>query len=229
MSFVRSARFFWAPLLFGLGLLACASGPTSVTADLPPDGAGVRARVLASARSLLGQRPDALVTVRGRQFQLDCIGTLSAAWWGAGHDLQRDFAHYAGNGVLRLYNSLKDHQALAPLQAPQPGDIVFWENTYDRNDDGIRYNDGITHAGLVVSLDDEGTVTYLHESVSRGVVLAYFNVKHPTTAFGPAGQVWNSPMYLGSGYDRTDNPPHWLSGDLIKAVADAEKTANLSL
>ncbi|GAB1481807.1 hypothetical protein MASR2M78_06220 [Treponema sp.] len=187
--------------------------------------ASFRDSVVISARSLLGQKPNARVTLRGREFLLDCIGTVSAAWWGAGYDIQRDFPEYQGNGTLRLFKSLEDWEALHHTKEPKPGDIIFWENTYDRNEDGIRYNDGITHAGLVVLVEDDGTVHYLHASYSRGVVIAFFNLRHPREPRSPQGKIWNSPMYLGSNYNKTNNPPHWLSGDLWTAFGDAEKTA----
>jgi len=188
-------------------------------------GSAVRDSVVVSSRSLLGQKPNARVTVRGREFVLDCIGTVSASWWGAGYDIQRDFPKYQGNGVLRLYKSLEDWKALHDLKEPRIGDIIFWENTYDRNEDGKLYNDGITHAGLVILVEDDGTVHYLHSSYSRGVVIAFLNLRPPTEAKSPEGKIWNSPMFLGSNYNKSDNPPHWLSGDLWTAFGDAEKTA----
>lgn len=185
----------------------------------------MRSRVVDSAKTLLGQKPNAKVSVKGRQFVLDCIGTVSAAWWGAGFDIQRDFPKYEGNGVNRLYQSLRDWGALHELRKPKPGDIIFWANTYDRNEDGKLGNDGLTHAGLVIEIETDGTVSYLHESYSRGVVIAYFNLLHPESPKSPEGKIWNSPMFLGSNYDRKANPPHWLSGDLWAGFADAEKTA----
>ncbi|OHE65381.1 MAG: hypothetical protein A2Z99_15590 [Treponema sp. GWB1_62_6] len=184
-----------------------------------------RKRVVESARELLGRKPNEKVTVRGRVFMLDCIGTVSAAYWGAGYDLQRDFAKHGGNGVLRLHSSLKAWGALHELKETERGDIVFWANTYDRNEDGKMGNDGITHAGIVVQADEDGTIHYLHASVTRGVVIAYFNLRHPDVAKSPAGKIWNSPMYLGSNYGLANNPPHWLSGDLWSSFGDAEKTA----
>lgn len=182
-----------------------------------------RTAVLRSAESLLGKAPDSKITVRGKTFTLDCTGTLSAAWWGAGYDIQKDFHLYSGNGVSRLYAYLKDKKALHTLKKPIPGDIVFWSNTYDRNNNGIMYDDGLTHAGLVMQVDDDGTVHYLHLSTTRGVAIAYFNLHHPKTAFSPSGKVWNSPMYLGSHYNNKVNPPHWLSGDLWTAFGNADK------
>lgn len=218
--------------------LACASAPPAAAAPVervvpeapaPPPSAEedhpVRAAVVDSARTLLGEKPNAKVVVRDRAFLLDCIGTVSAAWWGAGYDIQRDFHRHQGNGVTRLYRSLVEWGALHDQRIPKPGDIVVWSNTYDRNEDGVPYNDGITHAGIVVQVDEDGTVHYLHSSYSRGVVIAYFNLLHPSTPHSPEGKVWNSPMYLGSNYNRANNPPRWLSGDLWEAFGNAERTA----
>lgn len=183
-----------------------------------------RMRVAESAKALLGRKTESKVTIRGKVFTLDCIGTVSAAWWTAGYDIQRDFSKYSGNGVLRLYKSAQAWGALHELKNPKIGDIIFWENTYDRNDNGILYDDGITHAGIVVEVEKDGTVHYIHASYSRGVVIAYFNLLHPDKAYGPNNKVWNSPMYLGSGYTNKQNPPHWLSGDLWAGFSDADKT-----
>ncbi len=228
-------------LLAAAVLLSCASAPKAPPPDSPqeprasapaeapaaieptPAEAAVRAAVVRSAESLLGQKTEAKVTVRDRPFVLDCIGTVSAAWWGAGYDLQRDFPRHEGNGVTRLYRSMTDWGALKELREPKPGDVVFWENTYDRNGNGKLYDDGITHAGIVVAVEEDGTVTYLHASVSRGVVTAYFNLLHPSEERSPGGKVWNSPMMLSS--DRKLGAPRWLSGDLWTAFGDAERTA----
>jgi len=205
--------------------ISCASGPTFPVSDgnLTDDGSG-RANLVAGALGLLGQKPNATVTVNNRMFVLDCIGTVSAAYWSVGFDIQRDFPKYQGNGVSRLYQCMKDWNALHALQSPKIGDIVFWSNTYDRNGNGIDGDDGLTHAGLVVEVEEDGTVHYLHESYSRGVVISFFNLRHPTEPKSPDGKIWNSPMYLGSNYDKPANPPHWLSGDLWSAFGDADRT-----
>ena len=211
-------------------LTSCASfrqsranhGPTSD--GISQDSGAMRSTIVTQARTMLGQKPDARFTLQGRSFTLDCIGTVSAAFWGAGYDIQRDFGKYAGNGVSRLFASCQAWGSLKKLKTARPGDIVFWENTYDRNGDGIRYNDGITHAGIVVAVDDDGTVQYLHESVTRGVALAWFNLQHPDVAFSPDGKLWNSPMYLGASFNKKNNPPRWLSGDLWTGFGDANDT-----
>lgn len=220
-------------------MLSCATAKVATVQDegeiaaLAPDAApestadgnlAKRERLVNGALALLGQKPNAEVTVNGRTFILDCIGTVSAAYWSSSFDIQKDFAKYPGNGVNRLYLSARDWAALHELREPKPGDIIFWANTYDRNGNGNLTDDGLTHAGIVVEVEGDGTVHYLHESYSRGVVIAYFNLLHPDEPKLPEGKVWNSPMYLGSNYGKATNPPHWLSGDLWSAFADAGKT-----
>ena len=176
-------------------------------------------KVLATARGLLGQKPEARVTVNGRTFILDCVGTVSAAWWGAGVDLKKDFARYPGDGVNRLYETLKSWGALDWSRTPVPGDLVIWDHTWDIGNDP-NYPDGHTHVGLVLSVSSDGTVEYLHESASRGVVLAYMNLYDPGTALTREGRMINSPMFLGSSPGNPANPALWTSGQLWSAFGD---------
>ena len=229
--------------LASLIFAACASPPPPPPPSPPPVVAVTPAQVkpaepdteqkdrenlVARATELLGQKPDAKVVINNKPFTLDCIGTVSAAYWSAGYDIQKDFAKYDGNGVNRLYQTLLFWAALHKLTIPKPGDIIFWANTYDRNENGILDDDGLTHVGIVIKVDDDGTVNYMHESVTRGIVIAYFNLLHPDLPRSPEGKIWNSPMYLGSNYDKKTNPPHWLSGDLWSAFGDAGKTMKKS-
>lgn len=183
-------------------------------------------KVLETGRGLIGQKPDARVTVNGRPFVLDCIGTVSAAWWGAGVDLRKEFGRYPGDGVNRLYRSLQSWGALHWQRTPAPGDLIIWDRTWDTGDDP-NYPDGHTHAGLVLSVASDGTIEYLHESASRGVVVAYMNLYDPEGTLTKSGRVINSPMYLGSNYGRASNPPRWTSGHLWSAFGDGSVVARI--
>lgn len=224
----RVAAAFAISFAVAFAAVSCATAGSAAQSEVPAAEDAERERLVAGALALLGQKPNAKVEVNGRTFILDCIGTVSAAYWSSGYDIQRDFVNYDGNGVTRLYLSARAWQALHELKTPKSGDIIFWSNTYDRNGNGISGDDGITHAGLVVKVEEDGTVHYLHESYSRGVVIAYFNLFHPTEPLSPSGKVWNSPMYLGSGSGKATNPPHWLSGDLWTAFSDAVKIMEIT-
>jgi len=176
-------------------------------------------RVQASARLLLGQLPDARVNVNGRVFVLDCIGTVAAIYWRMNIDVQKDFALYSGNGVSRLYRSLASRDVVHVDSYPRPGDIVFWDNTWDANGDGNRTNDPLTHAGIVVAVDDDGTIQYIHAHLTRGVVIEVMNLLDPATAFDASGKRINNTMAIAttSGGPR---PDRYVSGDVFRQFGD---------
>jgi hypothetical protein len=170
--------------------------------------------VLASARTLLGRGPESTVEVNGRTFVLDCIGTVSAIFYGMNIDVQKDFRRYNGDGVNRLYQSLKSLDTLHRDLYPRPGDIIFWDNTWDANGDGKLNDDPRTHAGVVMSVDEDGTIHYVHEHIIKGVTIEAMNLLHPRDYYDPQGRIINNALAMNSGISRRNNPPHWTSGDL---------------
>jgi hypothetical protein len=102
----------------------------------------------------------------------------------------------------------EDYGTLTNGEPLRPGDIIFWDNSYDRNGDG-RFNDELTHAGIVVAVEDDGTVSYVHHNYRRGVVIASMNPRRPSDTNR------NSPMRMAS--QRWDKSAPWLSGELYRA------------
>lgn len=107
----------------------------------------------------------------GKDFVLDCSGVVSALYWYAGIDLQSCYPAYTGNGVTRIYRWLEEEQLLYRPDEPQPGDIIFWDNSYDKNGNGVA-DDVLTHIGMVVTVDENGLVTYVHHDYISGVIFA---------------------------------------------------------
>jgi hypothetical protein len=176
--------------------------------------------VLASAKTLIGMAPESVVRVNDRTFVLDCIGTVSAIFYRMDIDVQRDFPRYRGDGVGRLYQSLQARHALHTDLYPRAGDIIFWDNTWDANGDGILDNDPRTHAGVVLSVDADGTIHYVHEHIVKGVTVEVMNLLHPRDYHDPRGRIINSALAMNSGISRRNNPPHWTSGDLWDCFGD---------
>ncbi len=175
--------------------------------------------VIASARTLLGKAPEAKVTVNGRGFTLDCIGTVSAIFWGMALDVQKDFGLYTGDGVNRLYMTLRERNAIFTDRLPRPGDVVFWNNTHDAKGDGDRVHDPRTHAGIVLAVDDDGTVSYVHENLYSGIVIESMNLLRPTTARDEKGKKINSGMAIAT-KPGDPLPVHTLSGDVFDSFGD---------
>jgi peptidoglycan DL-endopeptidase CwlO len=103
--------------------------------------------------------------VEGRSFPYDCSGFIGAVLLKSGIDVFRGAAELdiRGNGVRILHTYLEKYGALYGTSTPEPGDIIFFSNTYDRNRDR-RPNDLLTHAGIVERIDANGTVVFIHLS-----------------------------------------------------------------
>lgn len=171
-----------------------------------------RLLVVEGARSLIGK---AAVVVKGKVFPNDCTGVVRAAYWYAGIDLARDFSKYSGNGVRRIFRTLEDNNLLYITNAPLPGDIIFWDNTYDRNEDG-EWNDPLTHVGVVVAVSGGGQIEYVHANYRKGIVIEYMNLTDPDTnakKVGGKSLVINSAMRM-SGQIVNEM---WLSSHLLSA------------
>ncbi|HET6450609.1 MAG TPA: CHAP domain-containing protein [Spirochaetia bacterium] len=175
--------------------------------------------VIASAKTLIGKPPDAAVTVNGRGFTLDCIGTVSAIYYGISLDVAKDFNLYKGNGVNRLYMTLQERNALHKDKYPRPGDVIFWDNTWDVKGDGDRVHDPRTHAGIVLAVDDDGTIHYVHENLYKGIMIETMNLLRPTVARDEQGKLINSGMAIAS-KPGGPLPVHTLSGDVFNCFGD---------
>lgn len=166
--------------LFALVLLCgCASASVPVrddvpalsderTADLPDDGE----RIAGHADALVGIGSLKTVT----QLPDDCTGLVRYAYSLAGHELMPDEGTRGHNGVTAIWFAAREKKALHQ-RAPDAGDLVFFRETYDRDRDGRR-DDGLTHVGVVESVEADGTVVFVHRS-GRGVTKGRVNPRRP--------------------------------------------------
>jgi hypothetical protein len=213
------------PLLVFAFLDACATVPRHITSEpaparatMDPATVALRAKLVEGARSILGKKQ---LFVRGRRFNMDCTGVVLAIYWYAGIDLARDFNKFNGNGVTRIYKTLERDNLLYSNDYPLPGDIIFWDNTYDENEDS-RWDDPLSHVGMVVRVDKDGTISYVHDHIRNGITIDYMNLRKPGTWKSVENghvRVINSPMRLAAA--GKPHPPDWLSGQLYRALGMA--------
>lgn len=145
-----------------------------------------------AARGFLGRRA---IAVGGKHFPDDCTGLVRAVYATQGVDLFADGGLPGDSGVTAIWRYAGRHGSLHS-EKPVPGDIVFYRETYDRNRDG-RENDGLTHVGIVESVEDDGTVRVIHR-VAHGVMRYHMNLDHPRERRDSAsGRVLND--YLREG------------------------------
>ena len=198
-------------------LEACATVPARVQPEMVnPAARGteeIRRKLAEGGRYVLGKKE---LIIRGKRFNMDCTGTVLAIYYYAGIDLARDFNKYTGNGVTRLYKSLEAEELLYDTRYPVTGDIIFWDNTYDRNEDG-QWNDPLTHVGMVMNVSANGDVEYVHLNYRRGIIIENMNLRKPEVHQRlEKGQmrIINSPMRMKQA--GTAHPDNWLSGQLFK-------------
>jgi len=138
--------------------------------------------ILTFARSKIGTRGP--LEVDGKRFRFDCSGYVSAAYAAGGLNIMTAEGHSprgaSGTQIIHLY--MERHGQLFRTN-PMPGDLVFFDNTYDRNGDG-KLNDLFSHIGLVNAVLPSGTVELLHLS-NHGISTLRMNLEQPTKSHNP--------------------------------------------
>ncbi|TVR32421.1 MAG: CHAP domain-containing protein [Spirochaetaceae bacterium] len=174
----------------------------------------VQQRIVDAAHHVEGRRN---LVFEGKRFSWDCSGVILALYYLAGVDLEDEFSRYPGNGVARLYQIAKHYNLLYDTRTPAPGDVIFWDNTYDRNGDG-QWNDPLSHAGVVVNVSEQGTIQYIHHNYRRGIIVESMNLYHPDRHTSDDGKrLYNAPMRMQR--DRHILPEAWLASHLYRVSA----------
>jgi peptidoglycan DL-endopeptidase CwlO len=154
-------------------------------------------RVARAARDLM-RRPRPLL-------RDDCSGLLETV-------LQDVGVHRRG-AVSAFWESAQRQGRVHSRELPSPGDLVFFDDTYDANRNG-RVDDPLSHIAVVVEVEHDGTVIMVHKG--RAAVQALrMNLVEPHV-HRRDGRVLND--YLRApGYGSRGGPR--LSGELFRAFA----------
>jgi len=210
-------------LIILLMLSSCKTMPDIIKTDLSnADNNQTQTIELSKTQKLLVEEANRLIGVeelfvKNRSFNMDCSGTVMAIYWYAGIDLAEAFPSYSGGGTERIYKYLRDKDLLYRTELPKPGDIIFWDNTYDKNGNG-KLDDYHTHMGMVVSVDDAGNIEYIHANYSKGIILAKMNLYKPdvyTEIIDGEKIILNDPMRMKGSV----KSPKWLSSQLYNNFA----------
>jgi hypothetical protein len=128
----------------------------------------LRIALVDRARTMM-DKPDT-ATQQGR-FKSDCSGFVLSVFAAEGVPLLDWFpVGTSVSNVAALYRAAESHGEIHTRATPEVGDLVFFDNTYDRNGDG-KPNDPLTHVGIVERVDEDGTVSIIHHS--QGGILRY--------------------------------------------------------
>ena len=217
-SVCRSGACALLAYFLAAALAACSSLPPGQHSPLvalaekeeyrPPTVTERQRLIVQGSRSLEGKK--ALV-VGGVTYPNDCTGLVRAAYAFASIDLAYRFDEFEGNGVRRLYETLRSQNLVYAVRYPAPADIVFWNDTYDANGNG-KADDELTHVGVVVSAEADGSIVYLHYHYRLGPVLERMNLLRPDDeSRGPDGPVNSILRMRGSPGDAGINAAQLLS------------------
>ncbi len=160
--------------------------------------------IVAAAQGFVGKRT---LEVEGQRFRYDCSGLVEAVMAASGGD-------YAGSSAM-MYERAQGEGALRRRRRLSPGDLVFFDDTYDRDGNGRR-DDPLSHVALVEAVAPDGTATLIHLS-SRGVVRIRMNLQEPDLHSGPTGEVLND--YLRAKKAGDGPRTRYLAGELWAGTA----------
>jgi hypothetical protein len=149
-----------------------------------------RSAIVRTAAKLVGART---IESRGRRIAYDCAGVTRAIYLAHGIDLYDGGASDPkANGVRLIYAHVRRHGTLHQGPVVYPGDLVFFDNTWDFNGDGM-LNDPLTHVGVVERIEPDGTVVFISR-VADAIERYRMNLSLPHVHKAADGRVLNDYM-----------------------------------
>lgn len=146
-----------------------------------------RRAIVQTAAKLVGAKT---IESNGRRIAYDCAGVTRAVFLRHGIDLYGSSdSDPEANGVRLIYAHIQQQGTLHQRPVAHPGDLVFFDNTWDYNGDG-KVNDPLTHVGIVERQEPDGTVVFI--SRVAGAVERYrMNLRLPHVHKTAEGRVLN--------------------------------------
>lgn len=146
-----------------------------------------RADIVQTASKLVGATA---VQVNGKWIAYDCAGVTRAIFLAHGIDLYDSGAPDSkANGVRLIHQHIRRHGKIHEGPVVRPGDLIFFDNTWDYNGDGL-VNDPLTHVGIVERQEEDGTVIFI--SRVAGAIQRYrMNLALPHVHRTAEGRVLN--------------------------------------
>lgn len=203
--------------------------PRTPIKAVEPDAQDV-GEVLSLARQLVGARGP--LTVQERSFPYDCSGYVCAIYYQVGEELLAnaeglsvpapapegtpsgiDHSQENMSGTEIIFRKLSKEGQIFKKN-PRPGDLVFFDDTWDRNGDG-QLNDPFTHIAVVDQVLSDGTLQLLHLGNS-GIAPLLMNLERPRENRDPAsGQVLNDRLRRRTNRDPDGTP--YLTAECFRA------------
>ena len=144
-------------------------------------------------------------------FRNDCSGFVCASLDRAGLQLT--------GSTRSMWDRAKAEGATHRRKLPEPGDLAFFDNTYDRNKNG-RFDDPLSHIAVVVDVEPDGTIYMAHDGTGRGRSTLTMNLNQPDLRATEDGKVLNDWLRR----KRPGDPPsaRYLAGELWRGFASPD-------
>ena len=155
--------------------------------------------------------------------ETDCSFFVRAAYWeGSGHtkDLFRE--SIAAKAVelkkatgVTLLSSYFEKNYRYQTKKPRVGDIIIFDNTYDKNRNEKR-DDPYTHTGIVTNIRADQTIEFIHGNIGKTIKKGYINFQYQNNAM-----IDNQPVnsYIRAHYTWEKDKNLSLASHLVRAFA----------
>jgi len=162
----------------------------------------------------------AYISGRKKNIYRDCSFFVRAAYWKATGKkidlLKASLSSGAGSYKLRTgvqfqYAYFKKKKRYT-RRKPQIGDVIFFDNTYDKNRNRRR-DDWLTHVGILTQKRKDGTFLFVHGNASRRIKRGYINIKHRST-YRRNGKILNT--FMRRRYRWEGRKAKVMTGDLAR-------------
>jgi hypothetical protein len=175
------------------------------------DASSRRAAIVQTASKLVGATT---IQTNGKRIAYDCAGVTRAIFLAHGIDLyDSGLPDPKANGVRLIHHHISRQGSFHEGPVVHPGDLVFFDNTWDYNRDGL-VNDRLTHVGIVERQEGDGTVVFI--SRVAGAIERYrINLALPHVHRTAEGRILNDYIRRKD----LDDPPGtaYLTGELFAA------------
>ena len=203
-------------------LVGCATPPVERPRASPPterpccrsvERAPSRSAIVRTAAKLVGAKT---IESNGRRVAYDCAGVTRAVFLKHGIDLYGSSAHDPeANGVRLIHAHIRQQGTFHQGPVVHPGDLVFFDNTWDFNGDG-KVNDPLTHVGIVERQEPDGTVIFISR-VAGAVERYHMNLALPHVHKTADGRILNDYLRRKDVTDPANTG--YLTGELFAQFA----------
>ena len=203
-------------------LVGCATPPAERPRTSAPDiraccgsveRAPSRNAIVRTAAKLVGAKT---IKTNGRHIAYDCAGVTRAVFLKHGIDLyDGEPGDPDANGVQIIHQHIRQQGTFHQGPVVHPGDLVFFNNTWDYNGDG-KVNDPLTHIGIVERQEPNGTVVFISR-VAGAIERYHMNLGLPHVHKTIDGRILND--YLRRKNVSDPAKTRYLTGELFAQFA----------